>query len=241
MTIQEKSVKSVSARFEDVSARIRAAAVRVNRDPGEITLVGIGKTHPASTLREALDAGMRDLGENRVQEAESKIIELGRRTARWHLVGHLQANKARKAVRLFDVVHSLDSRELAERLDRMCIQESVKELSTLIQVDLGGESTKTGIEEHNLAGLAQTFRDLQRLRLIGLMSLPPFFENAEDARPFFRRLRELRDELSKAGSFGDRPGELSMGMTHDFEVAIEEGATMVRIGTAIFGERTSGI
>ncbi|HEY6122066.1 MAG TPA: YggS family pyridoxal phosphate-dependent enzyme, partial [Pyrinomonadaceae bacterium] len=164
MTIQEKSVKSVSARFEDVSARIRAAAVRVNRDPGEITLVGIGKTHPASTLREALDAGMRDLGENRVQEAESKIIELGRRTARWHLVGHLQANKARKAVRLFDVVHSLDSRELAERLDRMCIQESVKELSTLIQVDLGGESTKTGIEEHNLAGLAQTFRDLQRLR-----------------------------------------------------------------------------
>ena len=237
MTGKPSTAKSLPARFEDIRERVRKAAVRANRDPAEITIIGIGKTHPTSALQEALHAGISDLGENRVQEAEAKINELGRRATRWHLVGHLQANKARKAVRLFDVVHSIDSRELVQGLERLCIEENVAEFSTLIQVDLGGEETKTGINRRELPELVQAFQGLQRVRLIGLMTLPPFFEDPKDARPFFQQLRELRDELQTAGNFAETRGELSMGMTHDFEVAIEEGATMVRIGTAIFGER----
>jgi pyridoxal phosphate enzyme (YggS family) len=232
------SVEDLRARFEDVSARVTRAAIATRREPSQITLVGISKTHPASMLQDALQVGITDLGENRVQEAEAKIAELGRQAARWHLVGHLQPNKARKAVRLFDIVHSLDSTSLAHRLERMCEEENVEHLSMLIQVDLGREATKSGIPESGLAEMVQAFDHLTRLKLIGLMTLPPFFENPEDARPFFRRLRELRDELESKGSFGEHKGELSMGMSHDFEVAIEEGATMLRIGTAIFGERS---
>jgi pyridoxal phosphate enzyme (YggS family) len=140
-------------------------------------------------------------------------------------------------VNLFDVIHSLDSIDLAHRLDRLCIEEGKQSLPLLIQVDLGHEETKSGIDEHELQQLAQALRGLERLELIGLMTLPPFFDDPEQARPYFRRLRELRDELARGGLFGERSGELSMGMTNDFEVAIEEGATMVRVGTAIFGER----
>ncbi|HKG97840.1 MAG TPA: YggS family pyridoxal phosphate-dependent enzyme, partial [Pyrinomonadaceae bacterium] len=156
-----------------------------------------------------------------------------------HLVGHLQANKARRAVDLFDVIHAVDSTELAGRLDRLCVEKQRERLSVLIQVDLGHEETKSGIEEVALGQLIESLGSLAHVRLIGLMTLPPFFENPEHGRPFFRRLRELRDELAGQGAFGDRRGELSMGMTHDFAVAIEEGATMVRIGTAIFGERVA--
>ena len=170
-------------------------------------------------------------------EAEQKINEVGRHAARWHLVGHLQANKARRAVQLFDVIHSLDSLELARRLDRLCAEEDRQRLPLLIQVDLGHEETKSGIEEGELTGLVEGLKSLKRVQLAGLMTLPPFFDDAEQARPFFRRLRELRDELAARGSFGDGKGELSMGMTHDFTLAIEEGATMVRVGTAIFGQR----
>jgi len=180
---------------------------------------------------------MTDLGENRVQEAEEKIMELGRHTARWHLVGHLQANKARRAVSLFDVIHSLDSVPLAQRLERLCVAEGRQELPVLIQIDLGGEKSKTGIDPRELPQLLETTAACERLCLIGLMTLPPYFDNAEYGRPFFKTLRELRDRLQLQGSFGHRPGELSMGMSHDFEIAIEEGATMLRVGTAIFGER----
>jgi pyridoxal phosphate enzyme (YggS family) len=172
-----------------------------------------------------------------LQEAELKIIEVGRDRVRWHLVGHLQANKARKAVKLFDVIHSLDSTALAQRLDRLCTEEQRDELPVLVQVNLGGEETKSGVDEHDVFDLVEGVEKCERLKLIGLMSVPPYFEDPEQVRPFFARLRQLRDQLKSRGSFGRGVGELSMGMTHDFEVAIEEGATMVRIGTAIFGER----
>ncbi len=205
--------------------------------PHEVKLIAISKTHPAALIRTAIGLGATDIGENRVQEAEQKINEVGRSAARWHLVGHLQANKARRAVQLFDVIHSLDSLELARRLDRLCDEEGKESLSVLVQVDLGHEETKSGIDEGELTGLVAELKSLERLQLVGLMTLPPFFDDPEQARPFFRRLRELRDELAAQGAFGDGKGELSMGMTNDFEVAIEEGATMVRIGTAIFGQR----
>ena len=227
----------LAARFADVQARVARAARRCGRDPKEVTLIAISKTHPATLIKELVKLGATDLGENRVQEAEGKIPEVGRTSARWHLVGHLQANKARRAVTLFDVVHSLDSIDLAKRLDRLCAEVGRDSLPLLIQVDLGHEETKSGIDERELPQLTETLQQLERLELIGLMTLPPFFDDPEQARPYFRRLRELRDQLASNGVFGDRQGELSMGMTHDFEVAIEEGATMVRVGTAIFGER----
>jgi pyridoxal phosphate enzyme (YggS family) len=224
-------------RFADVRGRIEASAQRSNRSLEEITLVAVTKTHGVEILKSALAVGITNLGENRVQEAEPKILELGRNAARWHLVGHLQANKVRRAVKLFDVIHSIDSPSLARRLDRLCAEESRAELPVLLQLDLAHEETKSGIREEELPDLASAMSDCQHLRLVGLMTLPPFFEDAERARPFFKRLRELRDALQAKRCFGDRAGELSMGMTHDFEIAIEEGATMVRIGTALFGER----
>lgn len=217
--------------------RIQQAAIRSRRTADAITLVAVSKTHPAETVREALAAGLIEFGENRVQEAETKIPEVGRTAARWHLIGHLQSNKVRRAVELFDVIHSLDSIALAQRLDRVCGELNREELPVLIQIDLGHEPTKTGIERNKLPGLVEALRTCPRLHLRGLMTLPPFFEEPEQARPFFRQLRELRDELQMQGTFGDRVGDLSMGMTHDFETAIEEGATLVRVGTAIFGER----
>jgi len=226
-------------RLTEVSRRIEQSARKAGRDPAEVRLIAVSKTHPPEALRRAIDAGVTDLGENRVQEADAKISEVGRDAARWHLIGHLQANKARRAVQLFDVIHSLDSAALAERLDRLCEEAGREELPVLIQVDLAGEATKSGVGEDGLGELAETVVACRRLRLAGLMALPPFFEDAEQARPFFRRLRELRDALAERGSFGTARGELSMGMSHDYEVAIEEGATYVRVGTAIFGERRS--
>jgi PLP dependent protein len=238
MADQRRGDGGLRERFEDVSTRIRVAAGRANRSPADIRLIAITKTQPASILKEALKIGALDFGENRVQEAEQKILEVGRLKARWHLVGHLQANKARRAIKLFDVIHSLDTPELAQRLDRLCVEEGRDPIPVLLQVDLGHEETKSGIVEDHLPKLLECLATCTNLNLIGLMTLPPFFENPEDARPIFRKLRELRDELAKQGHFVDGRGELSMGMTHDFEVAIEEGATMVRIGTAIFGERS---
>jgi pyridoxal phosphate enzyme (YggS family) len=232
------SVDQIGERLARVRAQIEAAALKCGRLPHEVTLIAISKTHPASLVRAAIEFGANDIGENRVQEAEQKINEVGRSAARWHLVGHLQANKARRAVQLFDVIHSLDSLELARRLDRLCGEEGRETLPVLIQVDLGHEETKAGIDESELPELVEGLKSLGRVQLIGLMTLPPFFDDPEQARPFFRRLRELRDDLARQGAFGaDRKGELSMGMTHDFAVAIEEGATMVRVGTAIFGQR----
>lgn len=237
MTNVSRAEDSIATRLAVVRAQITGAANACGRSPQEVTLIAISKTHPTSAIKQLIELGGADIGENRVQEAEDKITEIGRDKARWHLVGHLQANKAKRAVNLFDVIHSLDSMDLARRLDRLCVEEGRENLSVLIQVDLGHEETKSGIDESLLPELVEGVEQLKRLRLIGLMTLPPFFDNPEDSRPFFRRLRELRDELAGRGAFGDQKGELSMGMSHDFAVAIEEGATMVRVGTAIFGAR----
>jgi len=228
--MQAESRNYLSENLGEINARIAAAAERVARDPSAVKLIPVSKTHPVSVLREAVRAGVRVFGENKVQEAESKIDELGRDGIEWHLIGHLQSNKARKAVKLFDVIQSLDSLELAERLERICAEEGREKLSVLIEVDLAGESTKSGIKEDDLPALVEYLKTCRHLRPDGLMIVPPYFEEAEKARPFFRRLREIRDKLLPGG-------ELSMGMSHDFETAIEEGATIVRVGTAIFGER----
>lgn len=225
------------SRLQRVRERIAAAVAHANRQPEEVSLVAVSKTHPTEMIRAALAAGLTDFGENRVQEAEEKIPQVGRDKARWHLIGHLQSNKARRAVELFDVIHSLDSAALAQKLDRYCLELDRTELPVLIQVDLAHEATKSGATEDQLGKIIEAIRQSKALRLIGLMTLPPFFEDVEQVRPVFRRLRDLRDKLQTQGVFGDQPGQLSMGMTHDYEIAIEEGATMLRIGTAIFGER----
>jgi len=231
--------EDIRQRLQHVRERMAEAAIRSHREPGEVALIAVTKTHPAEIVREAIAAGVTDLGENRVQEADAKIPEVGRELVRWHLVGHLQSNKARRAVELFDVIHSLDSADLARRLDRTCAELQRPELPVLIQIDLGGEATKSGAAETELPEIIEVIKQSRVLRLQGLMTLPPYFEDPEQTRPFFRRLRELRDELRSQRALGDARGDLSMGMTHDFEVAIEEGATMVRVGTAIFGERES--
>jgi pyridoxal phosphate enzyme (YggS family) len=235
------SSDEIRGRLAGVHRRIEASARRAGRDPAEIKLIAVSKTHPPDVLRRAVEAGAGDLGENRVQEADAKILELGRDAVRWHLIGHLQANKARRAVMLFDVIHSLDSASLAHRLDRLCGEVKRDELPVLIQVDLGDEATKSGVSEAELPLVVRAVAGCERLRLIGLMMLPPFFEDAELVRPYFRRLRVLRDTLKAQQAFGAGLGELSMGMSHDYSVAIEEGATFVRVGTAIFGERRATI
>lgn len=237
MTALSASTNHLLDRLRAINSRIAVAAEQSQRSASDVSLVAVSKTHPAELIREAISAGQIDFGENRVQEAEIKIPEVGREAARWHLIGHLQSNKARRAVELFDVIHSIDSSALVHRLDRICAEVNRAELPVLIQVDLGHEPTKTGVEEKFVREVVDAIRASERLSLRGLMTLPPFFDEAEAARPFFRRLRELRDELQNEGAFGDRRGDLSMGMTHDFEVAIAEGATIVRVGTAIFGER----
>jgi pyridoxal phosphate enzyme (YggS family) len=220
-----------------VRERIESAAARAGRNADEIKLVAVSKTHPAALVNQAIEAGISVFGENKVQEADDKIGEVGRDKAEWHLIGHLQSNKARRAVQLFDVIHSLDSLELATRLERICVEGNRSSVSVFVQVDLGKEKTKSGIAETDLPGLVSYLKVCRRLKFDGLMILPPYFENADDVRPFFRRLREIRDELVSQNIFASGRGELSMGMSHDFEIAIEEGATIVRIGTAIFGER----
>ncbi len=220
----------LEANLADFQRRIEQAAARAERNASEIKLVAVSKTHPAEIVRNAIAAGINVFGENKVQEAEGKILEIGRDVAEWHLIGHLQSNKARKAVQLFDVIQSVDSTELAERLERICEEESREELSVFVQVDLAGEDTKSGVAESDLPKLALYLKTCKCLRFNGLMLLPPFFDEPEATRPYFKRLRVIRDEILPGG-------ELSMGMSHDFEIAIEEGATVVRVGTAIFGER----
>jgi pyridoxal phosphate enzyme (YggS family) len=210
--------------------RITQACLRAGRKESDICLIAVSKKHSVYSILKAIESGIEAFGENKVQEAEEKIIELGREAAEWHLIGHLQSNKARKAVQLFDVIHTLDSAELATRLDRICEEEGRESLDVLIQLDLGGEETKSGVEEGDLVQVLECVNSCKNLNLRGLMTLPPYFEDPNATRSFFVRLRELRDKYIPGG-------DLSMGMSHDFEVAIEEGATMIRVGTAIFGKR----
>ncbi len=227
----------IAERVAAVRERIARAAERARRSPADVRLVAVSKTQPVEAVREAFAAGVREFGENRVQEAEPKIAasaDLAGSGARWHLVGHLQSNKARRAAGLFELVQSIDSLELAQRLARVG-EESGRTVRGLVEVDLAGESSKFGLPHGELFAALQALRGQAGLRLEGLMVLPPLVDDLEAVRPYFRRLRELRDRALGEGLLA--AGELSMGMSHDFEAAIEEGATLVRVGTAIFGER----
>jgi len=219
-----------------VQERIAAAAQRSGRCSDDVTLVGVSKTHPAEMIRAAYDAGLRHFGENRVQEWEGKRAGIADVDATWHLIGHLQSNKAARAARLFDSVDSMGDLALAQRLDRARGESGVSEqLRVLVEVRLEYEESKSGANIAELPTLAESVLKLPHLEFAGLMCIPPFLEDAEAVRPFFVKLRELRDDLEKR--LGCRLPVLSMGMSHDFEVAIEEGATEVRVGTALFGER----
>ena len=227
----------IAARVAAVRERIARAAARAGRKPEEVTLVAVSKTFPADAVREAFTAGLRDFGENKVQEAEGKAKALGDLRAsglRLHLVGHLQKNKARKAVAIFDMVQSIDELELARDLGRHAAEQG-KVLQALVQVDLAGEETKFGLAEALLFPTLEKLRAFKSLHVRGLMVLPPFAESPETSRPFFRRLRDLRDRAVRESLL--LGAELSMGMSHDLDVAVEEGATIVRVGTALFGER----
>jgi pyridoxal phosphate enzyme (YggS family) len=227
---------SVAARLTEVRARIAAAAARAGRSPSDIRLVAVSKTFPLSTVREAYVAGHRDFGENRVQELLQKMDDAGDLDIRWHLIGHLQSNKARKAAERVAVVHSIDSVELLRRVDAAAAAAG-RRLDVLIQVDLALEATKHGAPVETLPAIVEEAGRCRAAVLVGLMLLPPLAEKPEDARPWFRQLRQERDRLVASGTPPPMLSQLSMGMSHDFEVAIEEGATMVRVGTAIFGER----
>ncbi|MCS6839512.1 MAG: YggS family pyridoxal phosphate-dependent enzyme [Roseiflexus sp.] len=244
-------METLIERLTAVRERIAAAARRVGRDPATIRLVGVTKAHPAEVIRMALDAGLCDIGENRVQEAEAKMAALAaeRHRLTWHLIGHLQTNKAKKAAMLFDIVHSVDSLRLAQILDRYAAEvrrEAQGRLPVLLQVNVSGEATKSGfalwgwneqpdVYERFCADVEQILA-LPHLDVRGLMTIAPWTPDPEQVRPVFRAVRRLRDDLAQRFPAAVWH-ELSMGMTDDFEIAIEEGATMVRIGRAIFGER----
>jgi PLP dependent protein len=228
---------SISANLAAVRGRLEQAARTAGRNPADIRLVAISKTFPPEAVREAFAAGQVDFGENRVQEALQKIRATAELHSRWHLVGHLQTNKARKVAGPFAYVHSVDSVELLTLLDKAAAAERTP-LKLLIQVDLAGEVTKFGASEADLPALFEAASRLQSAEMVGLMVLPPYAEDPETARPFFRRLREIREGLARSGVPPGQLRELSMGMSHDFHVAVEEGATIVRVGTAIFGTRT---
>lgn len=248
-------------RLDDVRQRIHAACQRAGRDPASVTLVAVTKSVPPAVIQEAVHWGLRDLGENRVQEARQKQDALGSRLkalggfgleptasslqpVRWHLIGHLQRNKAKRAVEVFDAIHSVDSLALIDELERQAARcqlqaasQNARFAEIFVQVNISGEATKFGCRPHDAKELARAVTQQPHLRFRGFMTIAPFSDNAEGARPHFRLLRALRDEVAGACHLPPEACSLSMGMSNDFEVAIEEGADIVRIGTAIFGER----
>jgi PLP dependent protein len=229
---------SIAVRLAEVQRRIDAAAKRAGRNPSAVRLVAVSKTFPLNAIREAFDAGHREFGENRVQEALQKINTSADLPIRWHLLGHLQTNKARKAAEAFAMVQSVDGVELLEKLDRAAA-ETGRSPELLIQVDLAGETTKFGVPLAEVPRLFEAATACRAARVVGLMTLPPLPDVPEDSRRWFRQLRDLRDRWLTEGVPASMLQELSMGMSGDFEVAIEEGATLVRVGTAIFGSRNA--
>jgi pyridoxal phosphate enzyme (YggS family) len=223
-------------RLERVRERIKKAADAGNRSVDTIRLIAVSKTVPAGVVKEAVAAGVTDLGENYIQEAREKIESLATLPVNWHFIGHLQSNKAKYAVRLFDLIHSVDSLKLAKELDKYA-KKAGKIQSVLIQVNIAKEDTKAGVYVENTRQLLRDISQLENISIRGLMTMPPYFNAPEKARPFFAALRELRDRINDEAIPHVSLDDLSMGMTGDFETAIEEGATIVRIGTAIFGER----
>lgn len=228
--------ESIPGRLAEVRNRIADAAGRANRSPGDVRLIAVSKTHPIDAVRAAADAGQLDFGENKVQEALQKIAQSTDTRLRWHLIGHLQSNKARKAAAAVHAIHAIDSVDLLKKVDQAAAAAG-RTVDVLVQVDLALEDTKFGAPEADVPAIFAAADACRAARLTGLMLLPPLAENPEEARPWFVRLRGVRDRLRDAGVPADRLRELSMGMSHDFAVAVEEGATMVRVGTAIFGER----
>jgi len=227
---------TIADRLTEVRQRIAAAARKAGRDPSSIRLVAISKTFPIAAVRDVFAAGQREFGENRVQEALQKIGSSTDLEIKWHLVGHLQTNKARRAAAAFGMIQSVDTAELIEKLDQGAA-DAGRTPELLIQVDLAGEARKFGAPPSAVPQLFEAAARCRAARVVGLMTLPPVPENPEDARPWFTRLRDLRDEWRSTGVPASMLSELSMGMSQDFEVAIEEGATIVRVGTAIFGRR----
>ena len=224
----------IASNLAEIRERIARSASRAGR-AADITLVAVSKTFPPEAIRSAYELGLRHFGENRVQEWESKRPSVSNLDATWHLIGHLQSNKARRAANLFNRVDSVDSIALAQKLDAAAASES-KRLKVLIEVHQGEEETKSGLPEADLPALAESIAQLQNLELLGLITIPPYFEEPERVRPYFRRLRELRDQIG--AQLRSPLPVLSMGMSHDFEIAIEEGATEIRGGTALFGQRS---
>ncbi|MBI3079942.1 MAG: YggS family pyridoxal phosphate-dependent enzyme [candidate division NC10 bacterium] len=229
-------MERIAERVTAVRERIAAAAARAGRDPAGITLVAVSKAFPLEAIRAAAASGVTDIGENRVQEAVPKVAAVGR-GVRWHLVGHLQTNKAKTAVRLFHWIQTLDSLRLAEALEKAAEAVGREAVPVLVEVNLGEEAGKAGVPEAGLLPLLRGLAPLARIRVEGLMAIPPFLQEPEAVRPSFARLRVLAEKVRAEGLPHVRMAHLSMGMSHDFEVAVEEGATMVRVGTAIFGPR----
>jgi len=229
------SVMTIADNFTSVMNRIAAAAKRANRDPLSVRLVTVTKTVSIEGIREALASGAEILGENRVQEAKEKIEQLGS-SAGWHLIGHLQTNKAKYAVKLFDLIHSVDTLELAAEIDKQAAKIG-KLQDVLIEVSIAGEAAKAGVALDDAVNLVKRAALLKNIRIKGLMTMPPYSDDPEKSRPYFKKLKELSAIIDRENIPGVSMAELSMGMSGDFEVAIEEGATLVRVGTAIFGER----
>lgn len=227
----------IGSRLDHLRSRIARAALAAGRQPADIRLVAVSKTFGLDRIRAAAAAGQEDFGENRVQEALQKMSESADLLIRWHLIGFLQANKARKAAELFAWIHSVDSPELLRRLDHAATEAGTRP-KLLVQVDLAGEPTKHGAPLAVVPAIFEAAPGCRSAQVVGLMVLPPWFDEAERTRPYFRRLRQLRDQLREDGVPSEMLRDLSMGMSHDFEVAVEEGATIVRVGTAIFGSRT---
>ena len=224
-----------AARLEGVRERLARACSRSGRDPESVRLIAVSKTRPVQEIETLAGYGVQDFAENKIQEAEDKIPRVSSSPLTWHLVGHLQKNKVKKAVALFDWIHSIDSESIASRVNRLAGELS-RSLDVLVQVDLAGEETKSGMPVEGVEALVESIGGMEHLRCAGLMVLPPMFDDVERTRPFFCELRELSERLRGKRLLGS-DSQLSMGMSHDFEVAIEEGATMVRVGTAIFGPR----
>jgi PLP dependent protein len=226
---------SIASNLADIRARMASAAQSAGRDPSSVRLIAVSKTFPIDAVRDAYAAGQREFGENRVQEGLQKIDGSADLSIRWHLLGHLQTNKARKAASAFAMIQSVDSVELLQKLDAAAA-DAGHSPELLLQVDLAGEATKFGAPPDAIPHILDAASSCRAARVVGLMTLPPFPETPEDARPWFQRLRALRDQWAGATSAG-MLRELSMGMSGDFEVAVEEGATIVRVGTAVFGRR----
>jgi PLP dependent protein len=226
---------SIADNLKTVQGRIAAAAGRTGRDPSSVKLVVVTKTVDVERVREAVAAHATILGENRVQEAKEKIEKLGA-VAHWHLIGRLQTNKARYAVRLFDMIHSVDSLELAKEIDKQAAKINKKQ-DVLIEVNIAGEASKAGVAIQDLTDLVRQAAKFEHISIKGLMTMPPFLDDPEALRPYFRKLRELAADIARENIPGLSMQELSMGMSGDFETAVEEGATLVRVGTAIFEER----